>query len=267
MDVKQESYPIEIIPQTKYKKRLCVDKLLDKYADLMVVRLVCGTIDDFVLVTEEGETIVSDTVFANSMANLSLNLAGGVFNTNADKHLRFLPVCEYGKSPWNGKAVDANVFKSKESYSFNSPCFGLCFPVISIHKMTFPFYKGFKNQQERDEYARQVYEATTEEEKRFDAHIVGEFKKNNPVSVKGRIRVHHSPTNGNYWHITLDTYRPNEKHFVQPEGKKLSSDKQMFKALKQDLVQRCKINVGPNYKISQRFYLRWPYFILAVLHI
>lgn len=265
MDGKREPYPIIILPQTKYKKRLCIVKLLKKYADLMAVRLVCGFVDDYLIESESGDKVVLDSVFTNSMANLSMNLAGGVFNTSADEHLRFLPISEYGKAPWAGGRVDVNAFSSEESYSFNVQCFGLCFPVKSIHERSFPFHKGFKNKQERDDFALQVDEVTTEEEKRFDANIVGAFKKNSPVSVRGRIRVHHSPTNGNYWHITLDTYRPNEKGFVLSDEKKQSSDKQMFKALKQDLVQRCDVNVAPNYKLSRFAYLRWPYLLWATI--
>lgn len=265
MDLKREPYPIIILPQTKYKKKLCIDRLLDRYAELMAVRLVCGSEEDYMLESESGEKVISDCVFANSMANLSMNLAGGVFDTSADVHLRFLPVSEYGTAPWCGAKVDADSFLAEESYSFNVPCFGLGFLVKDIHDRTFPFHKGFKNQQERDDYAKQVDEATTEKEKRYDANIVGEFKKNCPVPVRGRIKVHHSPTNGNYWHITLDTYRPNETDFVQPDGKKQSSDKQMFKALKQDLVQRCEVNSSPNYKISKLVYIRWPYILWASL--
>lgn len=229
----------------------------------MVVRLVCGTEEKYVLVSESGEKVIQDSVFANSMANLSMNLAGGTFDTSADFHLRFLPISDYGTSPWNGGKVDVDAFLSDGNYSFNEPCFGLCFNVKSIHERSFPFYKGFKNQQERDEYAHRVEEATTEAEKRYDSHIVGEFRKNSLVSVRGRIKVHHSPTNGNYWHITLDTYRPSEKDFVDPKGRKQSSDKQMFKALKQDLVQRCSINVTPCYKIARHFYYRWLFLIMA----
>lgn len=263
--MQRESYPIIILPRAKYKKKLSIDKLLNKYANLMVVRLVSGKKEDYVLESESGETVILDSVFSNSMANLSMNLAGGVFDTSADSHLRFLPISDYGTAPWNGGKVDTDAFLSDDSYTFNEPCLGLCLNVKSIHERTFPFHKGFKNQQERDEYARQVDEATTDEEKRYDAHIVSEFKKNSLVSVKGRIKVHHSPTNGNYWHVTLDTYRPNEKDFVHSDGKKQSSDKQMFKALKQDLVQCCSINAFPNYKISKSLYYRWPFLLVAPL--
>ena len=231
----------------------------------MVVRLVSGSEEDYILVSESDEMVISDRVFSNSLANLSMNLAGGVFDTRAVAHLRFLPISEYGTASCSGDRVDADSFLSEDSYSFNVPCFGLSFLVKDIHERSFPFHKGFKNQQERDDYAKQVDEATTEKEKRYDANIVGEFKKNTPTLVKGRIKVHHSPTNGNYWHITLDTYRPNETDFVHPDEKKQSSDKQMFKALKQDLVQRCEINALPNYRISKLSYIRWPYILLTPL--
>lgn len=264
MNEHQEVYPVDIIPQKRYKKKLSIDRLLGKYVDLMVVRLVPGNIEDHVLITELGERIIQDSVFENNMANLSMNLAGGLFNTSSDAHLRFLPISDYGTAEWKGGKVKTDNFLSEDSFSFISNCFGLCFQVKLIHKRAFPFHKGFKKQGERDAFAKKVDEVTTVEEKRYDAHIVGKFiNKNTPVEVKGRLKVHHSPTNGNYWHITLDTYRPDSMDYVKAIEKQSSTDKHMFKALKQDLVQRCGINVIPNYHISRRIYLKWPYSLIA----
>ena len=88
---KKELYPTEIMPRASYKRRLSIDKLLKMYCGLMVVRQVKGAPDDHMLITENGDKQLRETVFESSMANLSLNLAGGLFDTNKDTHLRFLP--------------------------------------------------------------------------------------------------------------------------------------------------------------------------------
>ncbi len=80
-----------------------VDELLKKYPKLLVVRLVVGRLKDFCLSTQNGEEELSDVVFKNNMANLSMNLAGGLFKTGNDAHLRFLPATDEAAKPWNAK--------------------------------------------------------------------------------------------------------------------------------------------------------------------
>lgn len=109
---------------------------------------------------------------------------------------------------------------------------------------------------------------TTHREREYDAHLVGAFvSKHDAVEVRGRIKVHHAPTNGNYWHITLDTYRPNSKEFICSIGDRQNADKQMFKALKQDLRQRLIVDEKPHYSLSRREYVRFFYLFLLSSHL
>ena len=260
----KEPYPQEILPRRVYKKRLNVDRLLRRYRDLLVVRQVKGEKSRYQLITGNGECVLQDSVFGSSMANLSLNLAGGLFNTSHDAHLRFLPTKEEAKELWTGGNVSSEIVAQEDSYSIDNPCFGLCFLVRKIHDRTFPFYKHFDTQAERDEYEHQANMATSEKEKKYDAHLVEAFEnKKSNVLVRPRIKVHHAPTNANYWHITLDTYRPTDTEPVGPEEKLTSSDKKMFKALKQDLMQNSTTDTEPDYKLSRCSYLRWPYWLIA----
>jgi hypothetical protein len=265
MTEKKDVYPIEILPKSCYKKRLNVDKLIKKYNSLLVVRLVEGKEGDYLKTTIEGEKEFDDKVFGCNMANLSMNLAGGKFNTSKDAHLRFLPTSEYGKAMWDGVSVRKEEFTSPDNYAIHEPCFGLVFYVGDIHEKAFPFHKQFKTQDERDKYEKKVIDATSKKEKQYDAHLVGKFEeKNKNVSVKPRIKVHHSPTNGNYWHMTLDTYRPSDKNYVTPDEKKSSWDRNMFKALKQHLIQASKGEKNLDYHISSHFYIRWPYLFIPL---
>lgn len=268
MEQPQLSYPLGILPRFIYKKKLSIDKLLGLYNDLMIVRLVHGAISDYQIATEQGEMELSDSVFENSMANLSMNLSGGKFNTNPDGHLRYLAISNYGKADWDGKRVNRKEFLDTANYADNSPCFGLCFQVRDVHKQVFPFYKGFMKQEERDVFAQQVEIVTAEWTGSSDAKLVGAFKsKRETVKVYGRLEVHHAPTNGNYWHTTLDTYRPTGKELVRPIGDKESSDRRMFKALKQNLCQFCRINMEPSYTIASRYYLKWYAYIIPCIYL
>ena len=258
-----QHYPLEILPSPFYKKRFSVEKLLRKYDALMVVRLVMGIKDDYMLRTEAGNEILSDKVFSN-VANLSLNLAGGKFDTSVNGHLRFLPKNDYGKNIWNGGSVNIKEFKSRDSYEEYNPCFGLCFYACDIHKKTFPFFNFFETKKARDEYQKSVLASTAKWDGSNDARIVGAFEsKKNNVSVYARLELNHAPTNGNYWHVTLDTYRPSETDYVHSDGKRQSADKRMFKALKQDLIQKCFFEKEVDYNISQCYYMRFPYWLLC----
>lgn len=266
MCLKKEPYPTEILPLASFKKGLNIDNLLKKFDNLMVVRLVEGEVKDYTKETEQGVNVLDERVFTNSMANLSLTLAGGLFDTSSNAHLRFLPVANEAKASWKGGYVNPKVVSEEESYTITTPCFGLCFYVCEIHNRTFPAYKHFDTAEERDKYAQLALDATTDKEKRYDAHIVGAFEnKKNTVTIRPRIKVQHAPTNANYWHVTLDTTRPTDKSPVTPTEKLTNSDRRIFKSLKQHLILHCTVNTKPDYKIPRRFYMKWPYWFIPFL--
>ena len=237
-----------------------VKTLLAKYPDLLVARLVEGTPEDYYVKTASGELEYSDRIFQNSMANLSFNLSGGLFDTDAKGHLKFLPVKGDATKPWDGKEVSSNLYSLSECYRIFDKCFSLCFRVSVIHERTFPFYKHFDDQKERDEYALKTIKSTSMVEKSYDAHLVGLFEnKNKTVLVRPRIKVHHSPTMVNYWHMTLDTYRPTDSNYVLSTEQLNSSDKKMFKSLKHDLLDHIGINVVPSYTIAENNYIKLHY--------
>ena len=244
-------YPKEILPHSNYKRRMDVDELLKKYYKLLVVRTVEGCPEDFYMQTENGDKELSDKVFMNNMANLSMNLAGGLFITDSKAHLRFLPTNKEASEIWESGDIPAELYNSEECYRFFENCFGLCFFASSIHNRTFPFYKHFNSQEERDKYEEDTIKAKTKFENSSDAKFVGAFdNKKKPVLVKPLIKIHHMPTKVNYWHMTLDTFRPTDTECLAPTEKQSSPDKKMFKALKQDLLQCCQINLTPEYSID-----------------
>lgn len=256
MEQESEEYPVEIMPRVGYKRRLNMDSLLKKYPSLMVVRLVEGFVNDYFTTSKDEEKTISDKVFRNSMANLSLNLAGGLFDVSPNGHLRFLPSGSIVKV-WEGGEIEKIQWQKDINYHVYDNCFGVCFMVSRIHNRTFPFYKHFDSKEERDAYAREVDNIAYDGNMIEDAAFVGAFKsKKESVRVNPRIRVHHSPTNANYWHMTLDTYRPKDETYINPEDKQDSSDRKMFKALKQDLVQCCTINGTPTYQLNAEDYYK-----------
>ena len=247
------NYPIEILPRISFKRELSVDSMLAHYAELLVVRMVEGNPDDYSVVFASGEKTLSDKVLKNNMANLSLHLAGGLFHI--DKHLGFLPISRKAVRKWCGWYVHKDICCDKNSYTYTIHCFGLCFHVKDIHNRTFPFYRHFETVEERNTYAQMAAASNSGKNAIKDADFVGAFEtKKKNVEVRPRIKIHHSPTQANYWHTTLDTYRPNESEYVMPGRKQNSADRNMFKALKQDLLQNYTINEQPAYRLKEKDY-------------
>lgn len=245
-------YPFGVYPHTSYRRKLGLERLLKTYPDLMVVRKVDGNPDQVIARGESGEPIVTMAVFNCNMVNLSLNLAGGLFNVDSSRDLRYLPVKPEALLPWNGEEPSETLC---DEYKFSAECFALCFMIRDIHRRTFPFFRHFDNQGARDEYALRLGTAASPILRKMNAHLVGLFDgKVKKAEVRPRIMVHHSPTMANYWHMTLDTYRPEDDTFVRPEEKLSSTDRKMFVSLKQDIVNHCKVNEKPDYRLKRRDY-------------
>ena len=267
MTSQNNSYPIDIIPRISYKIEMDVGLLLSKYPNLLVARLVEGKYEDYCSVSESGERFLTDRVFKNNMANLSFNLGGGRFDIDSHEHLRFLPVNKESSTRWNGRIVPKRLYNTSSFYTTYPICFGLCFYVKDIHNRTFPFYKHFDSEEDRNNYQERVSQKPTDKEMSFDAHVVGAFeKKYKRALVNPQIRVHHMPTMVNYWHMTLDTYRPINEKYIQPDEKQDSSDKSMFKALKQDLIQYHHVNERPNYCLDKIDYKKAIFCLFRLFH-
>lgn len=251
----KKGYPKEILPHPSYRRKLGLERLLSAYPGLMAVRKVDGKPEDFEHKGSQGKTYIMPEVFEGNMANLSMNLAGGLFDVRSNKHLPYLPVNDEAKSDWDGREPSESLYSD---YS-EKKCFGLCFLISRIHRRTFPYCRCFNTQKDFDEYQKKVEEAALDTRRDKDLILVGRFvSKFEPVELRPYIMIHHSPTNVNYWHVTLDTRRPTDNSFIDSQEKQTNQDKKMFMALKQDLVHHCKVNVSPNYKLKRLDYKK-PY--------
>lgn len=251
----KKGYPKQILPHSSYRRKLGLERLLTEYPDLMAVRKVDGKPESYERKGDKGGTFILPEVFTGNMANLSMNLAGGLFDVRPNKHLRYLPVNDEAKKDWDGMEPSEELYAE---YNDNE-CFGLCFLIRTIHRRPFPYFRCFDSQKAFDEYAKKVEVAAQATNRDKDSILVGKFiSKLDTVEIKPYIKVHHAPTKVNYWHITLDTRRPTDTSFIKAQEKQTSQDKRMFVALKQDLVQRCKVNARPNYRLKRLDYKK-PY--------
>ncbi len=251
-----ECYPRDILPRKEFKRNLNINDLLHLYPKLLIVRRFSGNLSEHIDNTTSGPPVYLPTIFQGNMANLSLNLSGGIFDTNSSQHLRFLPKHTDASRAWNGEDIPEYLYVPKETYEYNDDCHGLCFFCADVHEQKFPFYRHFATKEERDEFYSKTLKATTDKEKEYDAHIVEAFvNKNKKVVVYPRLKVHHAPTMVNYWHVTLDTYRPTDTEPVSSSEKTNSTDRKMFKHLKMILLKQIMIDKEPDYHLEEKDYI------------
>lgn len=249
-------YPELILPHPSYRRKLGLERLLVKYPNLMAVRKVEGNFKDYERKGDKGNSFILPEVFNGNMANLSMNLAGGLFDVRPHKHLRYLPSIDDARLDWDGNEPASELYSK---YNYSPHCFGLCFLIRNIHRRTFPYFRGFDSQKAYDEYASKVEVAANALNIDKDIILVGKFiSKLDSIELKPYIKVHHAPTRVNYWHITLDTRRPTDTSYVKAEEKQSNQDRRMFASLKQDLVHHCKVNAKPNYRLKRLDYKK-PY--------
>lgn len=248
-----KKYPKRVFPRIRFRKILDIDQLLKSYPDFLVVRMVSGSHAEYTCQVD-GDSQFLPKVFGDRMPNLSMNIAGGLFDTDKERHLRFLPNPGPPTEPWLGGVVDRHICDNVDSYRIVSPCFGLCFYARKVHKKTFPFFMHFDSEKQRDDYVTRIESVSRIDEEK-DMKLVGRFnEKEKKAEVHPFIRVNHAPTKANYWHAALDTWRPTDISPVQDVCS--STDRKMFSALKQDLLLKCEINAMPGYKIKRRDYIR-----------
>ena len=243
------NYPIEIIPKATYKTCLNIDDLLSKYRELLVLRLVPGYKKDY-LVEGSNSQEYSEKIFSNTIWNLSMNLLGGKYKFS---HSPFLPLSDAIKD-WNGEEVDISYYNNL--YKKENSSFFVCFYVKDIHKVTYPFSKTFETQQECDTFKNNA-SIVLKNNDAINETIADKFKQNGlTVTVPVFMKIFHRPNFLNYWHVTLDSKRPDNDDYIDPEEKQSSRDKKQMKAFKlhlTHLINQTQIDEVP-YKIKRKDY-------------
>jgi hypothetical protein len=216
-----------------------IASMLLAYPGLMAVRLVVGDEQDFVIKTDAGQLEISDNIFQGNITNLSMNLAGGLFDTGRYAHLRFLPSSGKAKRIWNGGYCSPKFYISNKFYKESPDCFGLCMPVAQVHDITFPFEKKFSSEKELNKFLAERGVNALDSDLQYYKRLILAFDRNKRTAiVPYRLKINHMPTMANYWHVTLDSYRSEDVGLeIIRGGKENSADKKMQKALKNHIKQ------------------------------
>lgn len=243
-------YPNEVVPKATYKKQLVFKALKSDYPNMLVLRMVRGQKEDYYDDSSDVQEL-TDRIFQGTIQNLSMNLLGGKFKI---EHHSFRPKNDGASDEWNGG--DVNLSKYRNSYIDEIPSFYVCFNVDDIDGTTYPFPVKFNNQEERDAMEEKAKSILVEREVQIDQDVVDKFvSSENKVNVQVLMQLVHRPNNLNYWHVTLDTTRPDNSEYIMPDEKLNSRDKRQMKAFKQHLMELIiHVNTVP-YKFRRKDYV------------
>lgn len=243
-------YPYEVVPKATYKKRLVFKALRSDHPNMFVLRMVKGRKEDYYDESSDNQEL-TDRIFQGTIQNLSMNLLGGKFKI---EHYSFRPKNDGASDEWNGGDVDLSLYK--DSYIDETPSFYVCFNADDIDGTTYPFPIKFSNQDERDSMEKKASAIFDEREIQIDQDVVDKFvSSEDKVNVQVLMQLVHRPNNLNYWHVTLDTTRPDNSEYIMPDEKLNSRDKRQMKAFKQHLMELIE-NIGSvPYKFKKEDYL------------
>lgn len=243
-------YPNEVVPKPTYKKRLAFKTLRSDYPTMLVLRMVKGRKEDYYDKSSENYEL-TDRIFQGTIQNLSMNLLGGKFKI---EHHSFRPKNDGASDEWNGGEV--NLSKYKGSYIDEIPSFYVCFKVDDIDGATYPFPIQFDNQQDRDSMEVRATAVFAEREVQIDHDVVDKFVSSaEKVNVQILMQLVHRPNNLNYWHVTLDTTRPDSSDYIMPDDRIGSRDRRQMKAFKQHLMELLIHVDSIQYKFKRKDYL------------
>ena len=190
-----QNYPVEILPRKEYELNLDIPSILKAYPDLYVSRRIDGVKEE--LVEElDGDYVLRDKVLEKiGVANFSVNLLGGNFNT--ERHISYRPF-DHITRPWDGEDVRHAI--SEDMFEIKDPCFAVYYKVDDFLKFPMKQEIPFNKEAEYTAFRTRAV-ANGADERYFEA-----FNKGITLTLPVNQRVNHMPTYCNYWHVTFDTY-------------------------------------------------------------
>lgn len=210
-------YPAEIIPQSGFKLSINIDDLLLAQSDIVLSRRIdkdvseCDYFGGKIMV--ESEDIVDDYM------DLSLNLLGGLFEN--EKHLRYRQL-KPGTNDWDGKDVDLEKYST--CFEIKQHCFPIYLKALDLHNQKFPYKRSIGRQKEFNDIQKNIVDRTLDV-----------FHGEDDYTFEGTVKIVHSPTMLNYWHIEVKGI-PEDSKGKPLEKSKSTWQKNFFRAIGEDLI-------------------------------
>lgn len=243
-------YPRCIVPNTRYRYRLPMRKLLADYPDLAVVRR-SKMRDPFVFsASGKVRTLRNDAI--DDLLEISVNLLGGPFKM---RHLPFAPSLELVKDEWDGEAMPC-LQLSENDYDVKPEWGIIGFRVAVVNTFAFPYCKDI-NKKDYLGIVKASRQIKKRERLNVPEAIVGALGQadNNMTNVHAWLHVNHHPTLLNYWHMQIDVYPAGREDYLHHGNK--SNEARRIRHRFRDFLSRIAIcEFGYSYHIGARYYMR-----------
>lgn len=203
-----EAYPINLVPQTNWRREIKADDLLEQVEDFCVIRRIDGNQEDCIDDVLGLPFIKNNVLKTNDAINMSVSLLGALFLAN---HICFRQVGE-GCAPWAGEQVEAETLVATHVEEIKQPHFGVIWFASQIHNKAVPYKKEFNKVSEYKDFKEKVQFVS--------GIILEEFEsyKNTENPLQAMTRLNHRPTKLNYWHFTFDTYPADSREPLMKSG-------------------------------------------------
>lgn len=213
-------YPAHLIPDTRWKRRMDSDEILESCGEFCVLRRIDGEVSTCINSDNGIEFLTHDALRDSQAANLSMSLAGALLEV---QDMRYIQKGE-AQGDWDGQCVDAVNLICDNVTERPQPWFVVAWKASTIHKKEIPYKKGVNTQKDferlKADSVRQVLIDTLEE---YNSAL---------TPLRGVTSLNHRPTNLNYWHFTLDIYPFDSKApIMEVSSKNKSFAKQVCKQL------------------------------------
>lgn len=190
MDIAQ--YPQYLIPQTVWRKHMCVDEMLSEMDDFCVLRRIDCSEEmgiDYSLVEGGGSPFLTHKALSDSsIANMSMSLLGTPFQKNDIKFKQL----EEAMADWQGTEVDAKRLIENFVEVVPEPWFEVVWYVRGIHKKEVPYKKGVKGEEEFNKLKNDVKAV-----RNIVLTTLADYNADE-APLYGLIVLNHRPTNLNY---------------------------------------------------------------------
>jgi hypothetical protein len=222
---KLKGYPIIIIPKTRYKLEIDLDKLFAENEVYLLRKSDLKTEDTFKIYSNGVYTLNDDAISLNRIINLSLNIIGGSFKP---KHSKYTPKNK-GSEIWKGDKIRISDYK--DAYVIDKPKGDIFLKANNLHNKSIP-YRVTTN--------HHLHKEIEKFERAFGKKTIVSNIAGQNIELKGKMKIKHVPVNLNYWHaeLKLETYKePLERY----------KSNQNIKALLNEVFTNwIKVNSKPN---------------------
>lgn len=186
-------YPSSLIPHKGLKKEISIDDILKEANNFGLARRVEKDIEEYIVDMGDNMYILS-LAYKQDHIKDPIDMSMNILTTSSSlKDAKFVQTRKPSCESWNGTNVDID--SCKNLLRFNSECHILVYNASNLHNKP-------------GQYTRKYNDRNSYDIDRAILTIDEVFSKNNNYQRNFQIRLHHKPTNCNYWHITLEILAP-----------------------------------------------------------